>query len=62
MPWSVYILKCSDNSYDTGHTENIEARLKLHNNDKGATHTATRRPVRLLYQENAGSKNAAMKR
>ena len=62
MAWSIYILKCADNSYYVGHTENLESRVKLHNNGKGATHTATYRPVTLIYQETADSKTAAMKR
>ena len=62
MPWSVYILKCSDNSYYVGHTENLEARLKLHNSGKGSKHTAKYRPVSIVYQEPASSKQMAMKR
>jgi len=62
MPWSVYILKCADNSYYVGHTEDLKSRVKLHNNGKGANHTATRRPVKLQYHETSDSKTAAMKR
>lgn len=29
MFW-VYILKCADGSYYTGHTDNLEQRLDLH--------------------------------
>lgn len=29
--WTVYILKCSDNSYYTGCTSNLDDRLKRHN-------------------------------
>ena len=62
MPWTVYILKCSDNSYYVGHTQNLEHRIKLHNSGKGAKHTATRRPVTLKYQEPASSQQEAIKR
>ena len=62
MPWTVYILQCSDNSYYVGHTENLENRLKLHNSGKGVQHTATRRPVVLKYQEANSSKQEAIKR
>jgi len=62
MPWIVYILQCSDNSYYVGHTENLENRLKLHNSGKGAQHTATRRPLVLKYQESTPSKQEAIKR
>ena len=62
MPWTVYILRCSDNSFYVGHTENLENRLKLHNSGQRAKHTATRRPVVLKYQESASSKQEAIKR
>jgi len=62
MAWVVYILKCSNNSYYVGHTENLEARLQLHSNGKGAQHTAKHHPVSLIYQESAGSKQSAIKR
>lgn len=62
MPWSVYILKCADNSYYVGHTADLEKRLETHQNGKGAAHTAKRLPVVLMYHEAAGSKTAAMKR
>jgi predicted GIY-YIG superfamily endonuclease len=62
MPWAVYILKCSDNSYYVGHTKNLEYRLKLHSSGRGAKHTATRRPVVLKYQESTSSKQEAIKR
>ena len=62
MPWSIYILKCSDSSYYVGHTAHIENRLKAHNCGKGAKHTAIRLPVTLVYHEPATSKATAMKR
>jgi len=62
MPWFIYILKCSDNSYYVGHTEDIETRLKLHTNGRASKHTAARRPVTLFYHEITDSKTSAMKR
>ncbi len=58
----VYILQCSDNSYYTGWTTNLEHRLKAHNNKKGAKYTRSRLPVRLVYYEEFASKQEAMKR
>ena len=45
MPtWTVYILRCSDNSYYTGCTSNFENRLKRHS--RGEVHyTKSRLPV-----------------
>ena len=31
----VYILRCKDNTYYTGHTNNLERRLRQHNTGKG---------------------------
>jgi len=64
MSWSVYILKCADNSLYTGITTNVERRLYEHNSDnkKGARYTRARRPVNLIYQENYKNRSEASKR
>lgn len=48
MAW-MYILKCSDGSYYTGSTTNMELRLAEHQQGIGARYTAARRPVKLVY-------------
>jgi len=49
---SVYILECSDKSLYVGCTNNLEKRLRQHNESKnGAHYTKIRRPVELLYSE-----------
>ena len=60
--WYVYILKCSDNSFYTGHTNNLSERLKRHNDGRGSSHTATRLPVKLIWHEEHQNETAAMKR
>jgi len=57
-----YILKCKDGTYYTGWTNNLEKRLKDHNDGKGAKYTKSRRPVELIYHEMFESKEEAMKR
>ena len=48
----VYILECADSSFYVGSTNNLEKRLKQHNESKwGAHYTKIRRPVVLRYQE-----------
>jgi putative endonuclease len=48
----VYILKCSDNSYYTGFTNNIERRLAEHQSGKKPDcYTFYRRPVELVFGE-----------
>ena len=46
-----YILKCKDGTFYTGWTNNLEKRLKDHNEGKGAKYTKARRPVELVYYE-----------
>lgn len=57
-----YILECSDGTYYTGWTNNIEKRLKNHNDGKGAKYTRARRPVKLVYLEIWETKQEAMSR
>ena len=57
-----YILKCSDESLYTGWTNDLEKRLKAHNEGKGAKYTKGRRPVVLLYFEAFETKEEAMSR
>jgi len=47
----MYILLCSDGSYYTGSTNNLELRLQQHQNGEGANHTKKRLPVKLIYYE-----------
>ena len=47
-PWFVYLLECSDGTIYTGITNNVEKRLKKHNDGTGAKYTKARRPVKLL--------------
>lgn len=58
----IYIVRCKDDSLYTGYTNNIEARIKKHNDGKGAKYTKTRRPVVLVYQESFETKSEALKR
>ena len=51
MKGYMYILLCSDGSYYTGSTIDLERRLEQHQNVEGANHTKKRLPVTLLYYE-----------
>ena len=57
-----YIVRCNDGTYYTGWTNDIEKRLKTHNEGKGAKYTKTRRPVTLVYYESFQTKEEAMRR
>ena len=44
-------MECADSSYYTGSTNNIEVRIKQHQDGKGTNHTKKRLPVTLVYTE-----------
>lgn len=47
----VYILKCSDDTYYTGITSNLEKRLLEHKTGKHKnSYTYYRRPIKLVYK------------
>ena len=57
-----YIVKCSDGTYYTGWTNNLEKRIQSHNSGTGAKYTRPRLPVTLVYYETFATKQEAMKR
>ena len=52
--WSVYLLRCSDDTLYCGVTTNVQRRLAMHNGvlPGGAKYTRGRRPVKLLISVN----------
>lgn len=58
----VYILKCKDNTFYTGYTNDLEHRLKMHTEGKGAKYTRGRGPFQVVYVERFPTKETAMKR
>lgn len=56
-----YVLTCSDGSFYGGYTNNLERRIKLHNEGKGAKYTRGRGPVQLTYYQCFSSKSEALK-
>ena len=57
-----YILKCADGSFYCGWTNNLEKRLKTHNEGKGGKYTRARLPVELIYYEEFETKEEAQSR
>ena len=51
MAFWVYLLKCSDGSYYTGHTDDIDRRFGEHQAGLGGDYTKRRRPVTLAFAE-----------
>lgn len=62
MKWYLYILRCKDDSLYTGITNNLEGRIKLHNDGKGAKSILGKRPVALVYKEEYVSQAEAAER
>ena len=58
----VYIVRCSDGTFYTGWTNNLEERIKSHNEGKASKYTRAILPVELVYSEVCESKSLAMKR
>jgi len=61
MAW-IYILECSDGSYYTGSTIDLDRRLWEHNEGLAANFTRTRRPVKLVFAEPSDSIETAFLR
>ena len=57
----VYILECSDKTLYTGYTNNLEERIKTHNNKKGAKYTKSRTPVKYVFTYECKDKSEACK-
>ena len=57
-----YIVKCSDETFYTGWTNDLKKRIEMHNSGKGAKYTKARLPVELVYYEAFDTKEEAMSR
>ncbi len=58
----IYIVECRDNTLYTGYTNDLDKRIKAHNEKKGAKYTRGRTPVVLKYYEEFDHIIDAMKR
>lgn len=57
----VYILRCSDASYYTGVTNNLDRRLEEHNSGLIKGYTSKRLPVNLVFSERFSDINDAIR-
>ena len=60
MSFYTYMLRCSDNSLYTGHTDNVEHRLELHRVPFSRSYTSSRLPVRLVWVQEFPSRLEAL--
>jgi putative endonuclease len=62
MSWTVYILRCRDDSLYTGITTDLARRLAVHRRGRGSRYTRSRLPVRVVYRERRPTRSAALRR
>lgn len=56
-----YVLECADQSLYAGYTTDTERREKEHNNGIGSKYTKSRRPVKMIFQEDFETRSEATK-
>jgi predicted GIY-YIG superfamily endonuclease len=61
-PWCVYILRCADGSLYTGITTDVQRRCRQHDNGTASRYTRSRRPTKLVWQEEQPNQSSALKR
>ena len=59
MGFWVYILRCANNAYYTGHTDNLEKRIGEHQAGEVEGYTSTRLPVALVFSQEFPSREEA---
>jgi putative endonuclease len=59
--WTVYLLRCSDESLYCGITKDLDRRVQEHNDGIGCRYTRPRRPVRLVWSADTLTKSEAYK-
>jgi len=62
MPFWLYILRCKDGSYYTGHTDDLEKRIAQHRHGEIPGYTHEHRPVELVFSENFPTRLEALER
>lgn len=62
MSFHVYILRCADGSYYTGHTEDLERRVAEHQAGTIPGYTHDRRPVELMWSQEVATLAEALER
>lgn len=59
---TVYILKCKDNTLYTGYTNDLEHRIAMHEQGKGAKYTRGRGPFQVVFVERFSTKEEALQK
>lgn len=59
MFW-LYIIECRDRTLYVGHTDDLDQRMRCHDEGKLDSYTASRRPLRLLLAQEFESRYEAL--
>ncbi len=59
--WTVYVLRCGDDSFYTGIAKDVPRRLDQHRRGRGARYTRGRTPLELWWRSGAMSQGEALK-
>lgn len=59
--WTVYVVRCADDSLYCGITNDLDARLAAHTAGKGAKYTRGRGPLELVATRRCRTKAAALR-
>lgn len=60
MGFWVYLLRCGDGSYYAGHTDDLAARMAQHETGALGGYTATRKPVKLVWNQEVSTREEAL--
>ena len=60
MAFWVYILSCSDGSYYTGHTDDLDQRIGKHQTGSYPGYTSSRLPVKLVWSQESATREEAL--
>jgi len=60
MAFYAYILLCADESFYTGHTEDLEHRIAEHQLGRSGGYTRNRRPLRLVWSQDFPTRYEAL--
>jgi len=60
--YHLYIIECDNGSFYTGITTDIKRRFSEHASGKGAGYTRGRKPKKIVYTEECGTRSEALRR
>ena len=60
MSFWAYLLRCADDSYYDGHTDDLERRMQAHIAGTLPGYTSKRRPVTLVWLQEFGTREEAL--